>query len=44
MYIIKKWTNKDNVYFYLDDNKLLVGLSINNISKKNKSIFKKSSI
>lgn len=34
----------DNVYFYLDDNKLLVGLKINNISEKNKSIFKESLI
>ena len=30
----------DNVYFYLDANKSLVGLRVNNISEENKAILK----
>jgi len=32
----------DNVYFYLDDNKSLVGLRVDNISEENKAILKEA--
>lgn len=41
---ISECLKNDNVYFYLDDNKLLVGLRVNNISEENKTILKKALI
>ncbi|WP_250675735.1 hypothetical protein LZ906_012105 [Paraclostridium ghonii] len=39
---IKDCLRNDNVDFYLDDNKSLVGFRVNNITEENKFIFKES--
>lgn len=41
-YEISDCLQNGNVEFYLDSNKLLIGLRINNISKENRTIFKKA--
>lgn len=41
---IRDCLQNNNVYFYLDNNKSLIGLKINKISKENKTILKESLI